>query len=121
MKTEIQGDFVGYMCRFKLPSARSFTYPLKSAAIILTIQAISAALLGLIHIGPATAIILLLECLFVIGFYVKILYKEFWNVVLEESKGLFADLLMWIYYFIVCAISMIPSAVFFMVLDRCMS
>jgi len=118
MKTEIQGDFKGYICRFKLPSARSFTYPLKSAAIVLLIQTISAVLLGFINMGPATAIILLLECLLIIGFYVKVLYKEFWNVVLEESKGLFADLLMWVYYFVVCAASLIPSAIFFMILDN---
>jgi hypothetical protein len=118
MNTEIQGDFKGYVCRFKLPSAKCFAFPLKSAAIAFIIQAITAVLLGIISIGPATAIILLMECLFLIGFYVKVLYKEFWNTVLEESKGLFADLFMWIYYIFVCAISLIPSAIFFVILDN---
>ena len=119
MNTEIQGDFKGYVCRFKLPSAKCFTFPLKSTAIAFLIQAVSAVLLGVISIGPATAIILLLECLLMIGFYVKVLYKEFWNNVLEESKGLFADLLMWVYYIFLCALSFIPSAIFFVVLDNC--
>lgn len=118
MNTEIQGDFKGYVCRFKLPSAKCFTFPLKSAAIAFLVQAVSAAILGMISMGAATAMILLLECLFLIGFYVKVLYKDFWNTVLEESKGLFADLLMWIYYLLICAISLIPSAVFFTLLDN---
>jgi hypothetical protein len=53
-----------------------------------------------------------------IGFYVKVLYKDFWNVVLEESKGFFADFIMWVYYFVVCALSLAPAAVFFLLLDK---
>ena len=49
---------------------------------------------------------------------VKVLYKDFWNVVLEESKGFFADLIMWVYYFVVCALSLAPAAVFFLLLDK---
>ena len=82
------------------------------------VQLVSAVLFGLIGFSAATAIILLLECLLMIGFYVKVLYKDFWNVVLEESKGLFADLLMWVYYFAVCAVSLAPSFVFFMMLEN---
>lgn len=118
MKTEIQGDFIGYACRFRLPSAKCFAFPLKSAAIVFLVQLVSAVLFGLIGFSAATAIILLLECLFMIGFYVKVLYMDFWNVVLEESKGLFADLLMWVYYFAVCAVSLAPSFVFFMMLEN---
>lgn len=41
MKTEIQGDFWGYARRFKLPSSKSFKYPLKSAGIILAVQLVT--------------------------------------------------------------------------------
>lgn len=118
MKTEIKGDFWGYARRFKLPSSKSFKYPLKSAGIILAVQLVTVGLLSLCGFKPATAIILLMECLFLIGYYVKVLYEDFWNVVLEESKGLFADIIMWVYYFAVCAVSLVPSAVFFMILEN---
>lgn len=118
MNTEVQGDFWGYVTRFKLPSARCFKMPLKSAAIAFLVLLVSAVLLGLIGFSAATAIILLLECLFMIGFYVKVLYKDFWNVVLEESKGIFADFIMWVYYFVVCALSLAPAGVFFVLLDN---
>ena len=118
MKTEIQGDFLGYACRFKLPSSKCFAFPLKSAAIVFLVQLVSAVLLGLIGFSAATAIILLLECLLMIGFYVKVLYKDFWNVVLEESRGLFADLLMWVYYFAICAVSLTPSLVYFLMFEN---
>ena len=118
MKTEIQGDFLGYLGRFKLPSAQCFKFPLKSAAIVFLVQLLSAVLFGLIGFSAVTAIIMLLECLLMIGFYVKVLYKDFWNVVLEESKGFFADLIMWVYYFVVCAISLAPAAVFFLLLEN---
>jgi hypothetical protein len=120
MKTEIQGDFLGYLTRFKMPSAQCFKFPLKSAASVFLVQLISAALFGLIGFSAATAIIMLLECLFVIGFYVKVLYKDFWNVVLEESKGFFADLIMWVYYFLICALTLTPAAVFFIYLEKLM-
>lgn len=120
MKTEIQGDFLGYLGRFKMPSAQCFKFPLKSAAIVFLVQLVSAVLFGLIGLSAATAIIMLIECLFMIGFYVKVLYKDFWNVVLEESKGFFADLFMWVYYFVVCALTLTPAAVFFICLDKVM-
>lgn len=118
MKTEIQGDFLGYLGRFKMPSAQCFKFPLKSAVIVFLVQLISAVLFGLIGFSAATAIIMLLECLFMVGFYVKVLYKDFWNIVLEESKGFFADLIMWVYYFVVCAISLTPAAAFFVFLEN---
>ena len=120
MNTEVQGDFWGYVTRFKLPSAKCFKYPLKSALVAFLVQLVTAVLLGLVSLSPATAIIMLLECLLFVGYYVKVLYKEFWNVVLEESKGLFADLLMWVYYFAICALTMTPAAVFFIFLDKVM-
>lgn len=120
MNTEVQGDFWGYVTRFKLPSAKCFKYPLKSALVVFLVQLATAGLLALISFSSATAIIMLLECLLMIGYYVKVLYKDFWNVVLEESKGLFADLLMWVYYFAVCALTLAPAAVFFIFLDKVM-
>ena len=120
MKTEIQGDFWGYITRFKLPSAKCFKYPLKSAVVAFLVQLVTAVLLGMISLSPATAIIMLLECLLMVGYYVKVLYRDFWNVVLEESKGFFADLLMWVYYFAICALTMAPAAVFFTILDKVM-
>ena len=58
MKTEIQGDFLGYACRFRLPSSKCFAFPLKSAAIVFLVQLVSAVLFGLIGFSAATAIIL---------------------------------------------------------------
>lgn len=118
MKTEVQGDFWGYVTRFKLASATCFKFPLKSALVVFLVQLVTAALLALIGFSPATAIIMLLECLLMIGYYVKVLYKDFWNVVLEESKGLFADLIMWIYYLLTCALSLVPAMVFFVFIDK---
>ena len=118
MKTEIQGDFWGYVTRFKLPSAKCFKYPLKSAVVAFLVQLATAGLFALISLSPATGIIMLLECLLILGYYVKVLYKDFWNVVLEESKGLFADLLMWVYYFAICALTLTPAATFFIFLDK---
>ena len=118
MKTEIQGDFRGYVTRFKLPSARCFKLPLRSALAAFLIQLVSVGLLALVSLSPATAIIVLLESLLMVGYYVKVLYKDFWNVVLEESKGLFADMLMWLYYFVVCTVTFVPSVFFFYLYDR---
>ena len=118
MKTEIQGDFLGYLGRFKMPSAQCFKFPLKSAAIVLLIQLVTVGIFSLIGISAATAVLLILECLLMVGYYVKVLYQDFWNVVLEESKGFFADLLMWVYYFALCAVSLSPAAVFFMILEN---
>lgn len=40
MKTEIQGDFIGYFLRFKMPSTRCFSMPLKSAGLIFLLSGI---------------------------------------------------------------------------------
>ena len=49
----------------------------------------------------------------ILSYYIKVLYKEFWNYVLVESLGFFADLLMWLYYFVLTIISLSPFITFF--------
>lgn len=45
MKTEIQGDFIGYFLKFKMPSRKCFHMPLKSVGIIFFIQLLFASIL----------------------------------------------------------------------------
>jgi len=117
MKTEINGDFKGYVTRFKMPSLNCFIYPLKSAGIIFIIQLVLSGLFYAIGTSKATFFILLMQVLLMIGYYIGVHYKQFWNVVLEESKGLFADLLMWLYYIIICVISLMPSFIYFYIAE----
>lgn len=113
MKTEIQGDFMGYVMRFKLPSAGCFLAPLKSAGVILAFELILSSTIYLIGVETWSLVLSLLLCMVAIGYYVGVLYKKFWNIVLEESKGLFADMFMWIYYIVICAISLSPALLLF--------
>ena len=115
MKTEIQGDFIGYVKRFKLPTAKCFSLPLKSALVIFLVTLISSCGLWLFNAPKSGALFLIVECLAIVVFYIKILYKDFWNIVLEESKGLLPDIMMWIYYFAICIISMAPAIAFFVI------
>lgn len=52
---------------------------------------------------------MLLQCMLMIGYYIGVLKKDFWNIALEESKGLFADVFMWIYYILLCVLSLLPA------------
>lgn len=45
MKTEIQGDFKGYFLRFKMPSKRCFSMPLKSAGLIFLFELVLSGIL----------------------------------------------------------------------------
>lgn len=117
MKTEINGDFKGYLTRFKLPSAKCFKMPLKNFGIIFLIEAALCGVFLLIGINRATLLIMLMQSLLMVGYNVGVLKDDFWNIVLEESKGLFADMLMWIYYIILCVFSLIPAFFFFYLSD----
>lgn len=113
MKTEIQGNFKGYLTRFKLPSPKCFKMPLKSVGIIFSIQLLLASIFYLIGINKATLFIMLMQCMAMMGYYIGVLKNDFWNIVLEESKGLFADLIMWVYYIVLCVTSLLPAFLFF--------
>ena len=113
MKTEIQGDFKGYFFRCKFPTKRCFSMPLKSAGLILGVEFVLASLFMLIGAQVWGVVLMLLSCMIAIGYYIGVLYKNFWNIVLEESKGLFPDVVMWIYYMVLCVISLIPAFVVF--------
>ena len=113
MKTEIQGDFKGYFLRFQLPSKRCFSMPLKSAGLIFVVELIASGILFSLGIELWSVVLSLVLSMLAVGYYIGVLYKDFWNVVLEESKGLFADVIMWIYYMAICAISLSPAFVLF--------
>lgn len=61
------------------------------------IEAVLCGIFILIGTNRATLMIMLMQCLLMVGYYIGVLKNDFWNIVLEESKGLFADMLMWIY------------------------
>lgn len=113
MKTEIQGDFKGYFLRCKFPSKKCFTMPLKSASIVLLTELILLGLFILIGIPTWSVVISLMLCLLAVGYYIGVLYKDFWNIVLEESKGFLPDMVMWVYYMTLFAISLSPAFVVF--------
>ena len=112
MKTEINGDFKSYLLRFKLASKKCFLLPLKPAMIVLLIELIFVGLLSFFNISFVTILLLFIDIMFLASYYIKVLYKDFWNIVLEESKGLFADLLMWVYYILICLVSLSPALIF---------
>lgn len=91
--------------------------PLKSAGIVLLTQLIMSGLFILIGIPTWSVVISLMLCLLAVGYYIGVLYKDFWNIVLEESKGLLPDILMWMYYMALCAISLSPAFVLFYLSD----
>ena len=70
MKTEINGDFKGYLTRFKLPSAKYFKMPLKNVGIIFFIEAVLCGIFILIGINRATLMIMLMQCLLMVGYYI---------------------------------------------------
>lgn len=113
MKTEIQGDFKGYFIRFKIPSKKSFLMPLKSAGLIFLLELVLSGILIMLGIKTWSIVLSLMVCMMAIGYYIGVLYKDFWNIVLEESKGFFADVFMWIYYMAICAISLSPAFILF--------
>lgn len=115
MKTEFQGDFKGYFFRCKFPGKRCFSMPLKSAGFIFLIELVMSCVCILIASSNVVVVLMLISCLLAIGYYIGVLYKDFWNIVLNESKGFLPDMMMWVYYMTVCAISLLPAfAVFYL-------
>jgi hypothetical protein len=102
MKTEINGDWKAYAKRFQMPTKQTLILPLKRFGICLLIQTAASC---------SGSIIILLVSSLVIGTFLYAAYKEFWNVVLEEAKGLGADLLMWLYYAVLFVITIIAPVV----------
>lgn len=113
MKTEIQGDFKGYFFRCKFPTKKCFSMPLKSAGLIFGIEFVLAGILMLVGVQMWSVVLMLISCMLAIGYYIGVLYKDFWHIVLEESKGFLPDMVMWIYYMVLCGISLIPAFVIF--------
>ena len=100
MKTEIQGNWKEYSKRFRLPPVKVLIIPLKRFSICLILQIVLGGIVFVLSrkgLYPG-ALLLLIVSSMIIGGYLYAVYKEFWNVVLESSKGLWADVLMWIYY-----------------------
>ena len=118
MATEIRGDLKGYFRRFELPSLKCFVMPLKSVGIIFLIEIILSIAFIMICISKGTNLIMLLQCMLMVGYYIGVLKNDFWNIVLEESKVFFADLIMWIYNIIVCIISLSPSLCYLIFSDK---
>ena len=87
--------------------------PLKSVGLIFGVEIVLASLLMLIGVQVWGVVLMLISCMIAIGYYIGVLYKDFWNIVLEESKGFFPDLVMWVYYVLLCAISLTPSFLVF--------
>ena len=112
MKTEINGDFKSYFLRFKLASKKCFLLPFKTSLIVLLIELLFVGVLSLFSVTFATILLLFVNIMLLASYYIKVLYKDFWNIVLEESKGLFADLLMWVYYISICLVSLSPALIF---------
>lgn len=117
MKTEIQGDFIGYFLRFKMPSKKCFHMPLKSAGLIFVFELVLSGTLIMLGIKTWSIVLSLMVCMMAIGYYIGMQYTDFWNIVLEDSKGFFADVLMWIYYMAICAISISPAFALFYLSD----
>ena len=109
MKTEINGNWGAYIKRFQLPSKKCFQYPIRCAVIIFIAQLIASMVIFTPFIPFAKFLILFFVLMTSVFFYIKVHYQEFWNKVLEESKGFFADLIMWVYYMLICCISICPT------------
>ena len=101
MKTEINGDWRAYAKRFQLPPKKTWLLPLKWFGISFVVQIVALLL------AVNTNILLLVVSSMITGTFLYAVGKEFWNVVLEESKGLWADLIMWLYYALLFAITIV--------------
>ena len=101
MKTEINGDWKGYLKRFKLPSRQIMLLPLGKLSACLVIQIVACVLASVTHV------LMLVVSSLILGAFLYAVYKQFWEVVLEESKGFFADALMWLYYIVLVFLTIV--------------
>lgn len=92
MKTEINGDWKGYFTRFKMPSSKALVSPLKYFGICFAAQIVFCGVAALTHV------LILVMSSMIIGAVLYAACKYFWEVMLEEAKGFWADFLMWVYY-----------------------
>lgn len=111
---EINGDWKGYLKRFQMPSKATLRLPLFRMTICFLLQLPIVFICWYYReVGFPIVLLAMVTILGILSYYIKILYKEFWNYVLVESLGFFADLLMWFYYFILTILSLLPIIVFF--------
>ena len=101
MKTEINGDWKGYLKRFKLPSRKVLLEPLKYFAICLVVQVVFCVLASVTHI------LLLVVSSLIVGAFLYSAFKILGEVVLEEAKGFWADTLMWFYYLVLVLLTVV--------------
>ncbi len=112
--SEINGDWKGYLKRFQMPCKKTLRLPLFRMTLVFLFQLPMALLCWYYHeVGFPIILLALVTVMGILSYYIKVLYKEFWNYVLVESLGFFADLLMWLYYFVLTIISLSPFITFF--------
>lgn len=101
MKTEINGDWNGYLKRFKMPSRQVLMQPLKYFGICFVVQSLCCLL------AMHTHVLILVVSSLIIGAVLYAAFRLLWDVVLEEAKGFWADALMWLYYLALIAIAIV--------------
>mgnify|MGYP007059985335 CR=1 FL=1 len=110
MKTEINGNWLDYAKRCRFPGKKAFLYPLKHTAVLFGIQLVVSGVFAFLPLKPVVRLVPVFFVLFLaLSYYIKVHWHTFWNVVLEDSKGLLPDLIMWLYYVVICLISIVPS------------
>ena len=112
--SEINGDWKGYLKRFQMPCKQTLRLPLFRMTICFLLQLPIVFICWYYkEIGFPMILLAMATTLGILTYYIKVLYKEFWNYVLVESLGFFADLLMWLYYLALTIISLSPFITFF--------
>ena len=110
METEIKGDWKGYLKRFHLPDIRIFKGPLLGFGVCLLLQVVFSVIACCISTSQplsGNAWILICVSSLIIGTFLYAIFRNFWNVILEESKGFWADVLMWVLYIILTLVSVV--------------
>lgn len=110
MKTEIDGNWLAYAKRCRFPGKKAFRLPLKHACILFLVQLVVAVVFVFLPLKPVVRLVPVFFVLFfALSYYIKVHWHTFWNVVLDDSKGLIPDFVMWLYYVVICLISILPS------------